>query len=141
MFCHNCGFKLPSASKFCSKCGTSLASLNEMPPQIDPPRPKTKPNFASYTPTVAKRGEGDDGDDDDIAVDRIQSISDLNLSLSSFEVILDVPPIAKETVGGLVRQGALSNDQGLSAPRIPSSTDSQMAINQLKAEGGSLRQK
>jgi hypothetical protein len=83
---------------------------------------------------------GDDDDDGEIIrADRVNSIRELGLSMSSLEVAIQVDRVNKETIGGLMSQGQ-SMPQGYQEPgRITSPVDSKAVLAQLQAEAGTLR--
>ena len=141
-YCHNCGKKVLIGGKFCSSCGTSLASIDEKPPvpeqriPNDRIRPKTPTTF---TPRVV----GEDEDDEILKVDRVESINELNLSMSSLDVdfgrTFDKP---RETVAGLMSQGANLPQGGTEEKRLsPAPLGQEEIIKQFAAEAGTLRQK
>jgi RNA polymerase subunit RPABC4/transcription elongation factor Spt4 len=141
-YCHNCGKKTSAAAKFCGACGTSLASIDEKPPVVD-----TAPNLSriktrapsTFTPMVAN---GEDDDDEIIKVDKINSLDELNISISSLDVdfgrTFDKP--TKETVAGLMSQGASMPPNSMEEKRlVGNAPDNATILQQFKQEGGSLR--
>jgi len=141
-YCHNCGKPVPLAAKFCSSCGTSLASIDEKPPvpatQPVPNRigPKVQTTFR---PRVI--GEDDDDDDVSLAADRVSSISELGISISSLDCDVRVDAPMKETVGGLVQQGKMAPPGGFApeTPRPAPALSNQDVLAQLQREAGTLR--
>lgn len=137
-YCHNCGKPTQVSAKFCSSCGTSLASIDARPPEPEPAPRKTNPT--TFTPIVV----GEDEDDDEgrpLRADRVGSLRELGISLSSLDVDVRVDPVNKESVGSLYQQGSMSP-----APAIPFSprpqmpvVDPQTALALLQQEAGTLR--
>lgn len=62
-YCHHCGKQLDIAAHFCSKCGTSLASLSNKPEPVVIPQkaPLKRPNFVM--PLMGRDGDEDDDDE------------------------------------------------------------------------------
>ena len=135
-FCHNCGKPTQVSAKFCGNCGTSLASIDETPPVPIQTQPRVKPQ-ATFAP-FAPRGEDDD-DDEAIRADRVNSIRELGLSMSSLDVAIQVDKIGGETVGGLMKQGEAMPQGYVETPRRSAPVDNAAVLAQLQAEGGTLR--
>jgi hypothetical protein len=60
IFCHSCGFKMLAHSNFCSKCGTSLASLTEQPKPFNNYQPPTRPPLNYPLPVSANAEDNED---------------------------------------------------------------------------------
>jgi hypothetical protein len=138
-YCHNCGKQTLPAAKFCSSCGTSLASIDERPPEA--PQPQTLPNRlrpknqATFTPIAV----GEDDDDEVIRADHAGSLHDLGISLSSLDIDLRVDMPIKETVGGLMQQGNGMGQGYVEPGRITANVDTKAVLNQISQEAGTIR--
>ena len=148
-YCHNCGKPVSVGSKFCGNCGTSLASIDEKPPEyVAAPTVPNRLQTASRPPrqpdvTFTPITRSDDYDDDDnvIRADKVNSLAELGISVSSIAsldvaVQIDRPNIEK--VGSLVTQGA-AMPQGYQEPARASGTvaDPKTVMEQFKQEAGS----
>jgi len=122
-FCHNCGKKLVVGDKFCSGCGTNLASLSSKP--TPPPAPSFKP----FSVTSEE-------DDDDEAVDRMTHANIRQTELH-VDIIKDRP--MNETIGDVVKQSLHSGpprpEEKFKRPTI----DSKQALEAFRKEAGTLR--
>lgn len=141
-YCHNCGKQSPLGAKFCPSCGTSLASIDERPP--GQPEPETVPNRVRprVQSTFRPRVVGEEDDDDDtgpLRADKVGSLSELGIALSSLDCELRLDPVFKETVGGLVQQGKMSGPITVDSPRPSPSLSDKDLLAQMKIEGGTLR--
>lgn len=139
-YCHNCGKPVQLAAKFCSSCGTSLASIDEKPPIAAPQQPN---RLVSKVKTTFKPMASDVDEDDDyetLKADRVESISELNISLSSLECDVRVEPVFKDSVGGLMQQGKQMPQGYTEPPRPTHPVDQKAFLEQLKIEAGTLRQ-
>jgi hypothetical protein len=97
---------------------------------------KAKSVQTTFTPM---RAGVDDDDDETIRADRVNSIRELGLSMSSLDVTIQDDKFNKETIGGLMSQGQ-SLPQGYQEPgRITSPVDSKAVLAQIQAEAGTLR--
>lgn len=142
-FCPECGKKSLAGAKFCTDCGTNLNSLAAKPPIQEEPeekpviKPKKQKAIATFVPTM-----GDDDEEGTIRADRVESISDLNISLSSLDVEIPQRQMPKETVGGLVSQGLqMGKEQAGQFERRPQmpKMDKNDFLNMFKKEGGGIK--
>lgn len=89
IFCHNCGKKLVIGSKFCSYCGTNLASLSFTPTKSTP----------SQQPPMVVTATKDEDDDDDY----IDKLEHLEVRIDKLDVdIVHGPSQVNETIGTLM---------------------------------------
>lgn len=140
-YCHNCGVKIPTISKFCNHCGTSQASLREKPPVFEEEKPQAphriKPR-PQNTFTPMARGENDDDDDD-----YIDHIDHIDVNIDKLDVDFVKPNlIIKETFASVMQQGAAlpPNTEQFIRPAPPSINSSDV-IKQFQQEAGTLRPK
>ena len=87
IYCHHCGKQLELGARFCSKCGTSLAALSNIP---EPPQEIKRPKFA-----MPAMGNQDNDDDDG------DSVQHFNLRMNALAVDINVPEIAERMEIGL----------------------------------------
>ena len=59
IFCHSCGNKMQGTARFCSKCGTSLASLTEQPKPLNNYQPPSRAPL-NYPLPVSANSEDDE---------------------------------------------------------------------------------
>lgn len=144
-FCHNCGTKLPAGSKFCSSCGTSLASIDEKPPGSQPkgplPRVHQQPRETFEPAVLGARGsrrQDDDDDDSQIRADRVDSLSELGISMNELSIDIDSPRVQRESFANVVKSG-LGFPAGYQEPaRAVGDVSKDAAINVMR-EGAALR--
>lgn len=145
-FCHNCGSKVPPASKFCSSCGTSLASIDEKPPGQQPKPALGRVTQQTYEPAVVdrpnllggRRRVDDDDDEQTIRADRVESLAELGIEMNGLEISLDVPGVARESLANVVKSG-FGYPQGYQeSPRLPGNVSAD-AVKQIISEGAALR--
>lgn len=99
VYCHQCAAKLIVGSRFCSKCGTSLASLSNKP-EPPPEPPKQQKARATFTPFVPGRN-----DDDEDGESRYDNIDHLDIEINGLEIDLGQNHNGPEKLGGLVQAG------------------------------------
>lgn len=153
-FCHHCGLQLLPASKFCSRCGTSQASIDEKPPVEEPKQPigrvqRAQVNtFEPFEPgrqvLGSRRRNDDDDDEGTIRADRVESLAELGISMGQLELDLDVADIHKdryrENCASVVK-GGLAFGAGYKEPPRPTSdipVSKDEAINIMRA-GAAIR--
>ncbi len=96
-YCHHCAAKVVPNSKYCNKCGTSLASLSNKP---EPP-PTPKPNFVA--PSMS--GEPDEDDDG-------LSVQSFDLRLNALAVDIGGPDINLERMSFQMGEAASKKKRG-----------------------------
>ena len=124
-FCHHCGQKVIIGNKFCGKCGTSLASLSEVP------KIKTYQQEA----TVTLVGGDEDGDDNylDHQSHFIPKIQALAVEITqNFKV-------PKDTIENLANNpmAMISNEQRSAPPQL----DRAEFLKEFAKEAGAIRPK
>lgn len=92
IFCHNCGVKLPITSKFCSSCGTSLASLSNKP---EPPSKKTQTTFVPFD----ANGQNDEDYNEYDHMERLPKL------VNGLELEVNKTPHQVEKLGGIMAMG------------------------------------
>lgn len=136
-YCHNCGKQVPIVAKFCPLCGTSLISIEEKPP-VTASRPQGPSDFyrknQSFVPVAS-----DDDDGENILADKVNSIRELGIAISSLDFNLSIDSAQRETVGGLMKQGESLPQNYKESPRISIPVDAQAVMAQFQQEAGTLR--
>ena len=140
-FCHQCGKEIPVVGKFCNYCGTSQVSLEELPP-THTAQPAQQPSGLprrnqSVATTFTPIAPGDDDDDGGIRADRVNSVHDLNITLSELEIEISNPGISKESFSSVVRSG-LGLPQGY-REQARVGGFSTTAVQDILKEGSSIR--
>jgi len=141
-FCHHCGKQTQPAAKFCGNCGTSLASIDEKPPVAEPKIPNTRiqPRAqASFRPVAVGADGEEDYDDEGIRADRVNSIHELGISISSLDIDLRTDFRQRETVAGLMTQGSQMAPSPEEKRIVPQAPDQATILQQFAQEGGTLR--
>lgn len=131
-FCHNCGKQLVVGAKFCSDCGTSLASLDAKPPAPTPAQTSTTRPHGQFTPFVVGRDE----DDDDSYLDKMDHV-DIRQTELHVEIVKD--RLVGETVGSVFSQGLQAGAPPVIDSRPAPQIDRDEALKVFQQEAGSLR--
>ena len=123
-FCHNCGLQVQLGSKFCSGCGTNLASLAFKP----------TPTAKTIEPVFVET----DDDDPDAYLDRL---THANIKQTALHVSIIKDRQVHETLGNAIIQGAqLGKPEDVLERNKPyTEVGQEKIIADFQKEGGSLR--
>jgi hypothetical protein len=127
-FCHHCGSQVIVGSKFCSGCGTSLASLTATPPQAQAP---VAPSAQQHITPYLVQGEDEEGEDS--YLDRIPR---LDIKIKGLSVNFSKDNVQVETVGNAIINGSPIPQDGYQRPTI----DPAQALSIFQKEAGTSRQ-
>jgi len=95
-YCHNCGKKaLSISSKFCSECGTNLASLSSSPPPLKKlPSYKSNKTFVPKISAINKDGDKYESIDPDDG----HSVDEFSVEMDELQFEMDERQSNKETL-------------------------------------------
>lgn len=92
VYCHHCGFKLNITSRFCSQCGTSLASLSSKP---EPPPPEKIVSNASFKPFSPETNEDD--------YNKYDHVDHLDINIKGLEIEYTKSDFVSEKLGHIAQ--------------------------------------